>query len=89
MCILPDVIRNVTTADCHSIVTSLGISGLSVYYGQENVSCFWILGSVRCGVLCVKGIRNTVHNIEGHDPYSIGRKLDVCTQNRKYIAAVP
>jgi len=40
MCILPDVIRNVTTADCYTIVMCLRISGLSVYYGQENVSCF-------------------------------------------------
>lgn len=33
MCILPDVIRNVTTVDCYTIVTSLGISGLSASYG--------------------------------------------------------
>jgi hypothetical protein len=38
-----------------------------------------------CGVLCVKGTR--VHNIQGQDPYSIGSKLDVCIQSRKYIAA--
>jgi hypothetical protein len=40
MCILPDVIRNVTTADCYTIVLSVGISGLSVHYGQEDVSGF-------------------------------------------------
>jgi hypothetical protein len=32
MCILPDVIRNVTTADCYTIVTSLGISGLCLLW---------------------------------------------------------
>jgi len=35
------------------------------------------LGSVKCDVLCVKGTWNTVHNIQGQDPYSFGSKSDV------------
>jgi hypothetical protein len=46
------------------------------------------LDSVKCDVLCVKGTRNTVHNVQGQDRYSFGCKSDVCIRSRKYIAAI-